>query len=166
MNETKQSFEPYTPYEVGQDKPQAHEMMFLNGDIAAPALAGIRQSEIADKLELFQRHYADEQRLFPAVGRVRLFIANIFGFGHWNNALAISRLELKELALAHATALNNANAQKIQADFAEQHRILAGDLSEFRRFLLDNFPNELARGVELKRSLFDVAKEILLEKKK
>jgi hypothetical protein len=145
---------------------ELHERMYLSGDPAAPAIAGIRQSAIADKLELFEKHYALEMKDFPHLNWLNRLVAWAFGFSHYIRALQIARTELENLALAHAETLNNENAKTIQADFYQQWIKLGGDLREFESFLFEQFRYDLEAGQSTNRNLFQIAKGIMLEQKK
>ena len=153
-----------TPTAVDPKSYESYERMFLRGDPAAPALAGIRPSEIADKMEAYEKLYADELANFPASG-FHSALAKLFGFDHWRKAGLIARMELKELALAHSSLLNNAVARVAQEDLAAQHLVLAGDLNEFHHFLLEHFRNETIEGIDTKQTLFQIAKKLLLKNK-
>jgi hypothetical protein len=158
-----------TPRAVDPRGYESHEQMFLRGDPAAPALAGIRPSAIADKIEAYEKIYADELAMFPATTKGRypfLFLARVFGFDHWHKALMIARMELKELALAHATTLNDKVARAAQDDLAVQYRALGGDLNDFHHFLIEHFRNETIEGIDTKQTLFQIAKRLLIKFKK
>jgi len=157
---------------------EPHERMFLGGDPAAPALAGIRKSEITDKLELYEKHFAEETRQLPEElakmpSGIVLRLFGWLGFRHTENALAltqgalkIARMELKDLAIAHATALNNQNAEIIKGDFYKQYTELAGNLNDFHHFLIDNYRRETEDGIATHRTLLDIAKGIIIEQRK
>lgn len=156
---------------------ESWERMFLSGDPAAPALAGIRKSEIADKLELYEKHFSEEQRSLSdaRARRPKLLLAFFgwMGFRHTEQALAltegalkIARMELKDLALAHATELNRQNAEVIKGDFYKQYTELAGDMNDFHHFLMDNYPRETREAIEQHRTLFDIAKSIIIDQRK
>jgi hypothetical protein len=164
---TPHALDPKIPRELGglEKGDLFHEASFRLGDPAAPALAGIRASDIADKIETYERLYQKELRQFPAEG-LRRSIATVLGVDCWRRANSISRMELKDLALAHATLLNLQGAQKAQADMAKQYMDMAGALADLYSFLFQNFPDELARGQASGQSLFQVAKRVMLGDKK
>ena len=149
-----------------------HEKMFLMGDPAAPAIAGIRSSKIADTLEAYEKLYAAELAKFPEHSPTLLrpglqrFLARLFGFDHWRNANQIARMELKDLALAHATVLNSQVAKAAQEDLNAQYIKIGGDLNDFHHFLLEHFRSDLIAGIDLNKSLFQITKELMLELKK
>jgi hypothetical protein len=166
---------------------ESWERMFLSGDPAAPALAGIRKSEIADKLELYEKHFSDEyvhvvnlatelvklpRRAWPyrLIFRLCGFVDKedflIKGFQAAGNALKIARMELKDLAIAHATELNRQNAEVIKGDFYKQYTELAGNMNDFHHFLMDNYPRETREAMEQHRTLFDIGKSIIIEQRK
>ena len=154
-----------TPHAADPRPYETHERMFMLGDPAAPALAGIRASEIADKIERYEGLYAKELTKFP-LSRFHSFVAWVFGFDHWRRANAIARMELKDLALAHATALNSEVARKAQEDLAVQYRALGGDLNDFHHFLMEHFRNETMAAIDTNQTLFQLAKQLLIDFKK
>lgn len=156
---------------------ESWERMFIAGDPAAPALAGIRKSEIADKLELYEKHYSEETKSLSDAKvrrpKILLMLLGWLGFHHTEDALAlaegalkIARMELKDLALAHATELNRQNAEVIKADFYKQYTELAGNMNDFHHFLMDNYPVQTREATEQHRTLFDTAKSIIIEQRK
>jgi hypothetical protein len=154
----KRATDPHPEFEL-------HERLFAQGDPAAPALAGIRASEIADKLELYEKHFSEEWKRIPKFTPFR-FIGWLIGVHHTEKALQIARMELKDLALAHATTLNDANAKKIQENFYGQYLELAGNMNDFHHFLKENYPQETRDGIETHRTLFEIAKGIMIEQRK
>ena len=144
---------------------ETHENLTISGDPGAAAIAGIRQSEIADKLELYEKHFAKEWDRIPSRSPFR-FIAWLLGFHHIQNALRISRMELKELALAHATELNRQKTEEIKKDFYGQYLELAGNMNDFHHFLMENYPLQTREATEQHRTLFDTAKSIIIEQRK
>lgn len=168
------------PYPL-ESNPQLEswERMFRSGDPAAPALAGIRESAIADQLELYEKHFAEQfipiagEEAQRPVGIILDLFGRLFGFWHTEKALGltrsalkIARMELKDLAIAHATELNRQNAEVIKADFYTQYTELAGNMNDFHHFLMDNYPREIREATEQHRTLFDTAKSIIIEQRK
>lgn len=146
---------------------------------ASQALEGLPPGEIADKMEFLEKEWADWfmggssdmmwqtgfwSRLSSAVrGRLKLPRLDIVAFA--SEPLRIFRLEIRELALALAKRMNDSRALEIQADIGRAHIKNQAQQEEFCKFLQQHFETDLEMGRARQKTLFDIAKDIMLRAK-
>jgi hypothetical protein len=149
---------------------------------ASAAVRGIPQSTGADALEFLENEYEkwmnDPEKITELIqprlgvwasikatyqGRVEISRKNIFDLAA--EPFRICRLQIRELALALATELNDKRALLAQADIGAAHIKHQQEMAEFRKFLMQHFEPQLDLGAVRNQSLLDIAKGIMLEQK-
>jgi hypothetical protein len=128
----------------------SYESVVHSGDKTSIAIVGMPASPVSDTLELLENLYLAEQER---------------RFGRKSNLLKIARDQVRELALAHAKAINDAKATAAQVDFYKQYLELAAHLRELRNFFAEHYSDDLERATVERVNLFDLAKRIMLRNK-
>jgi hypothetical protein len=136
---------------------------------AAQALAGIPKSEIADKVEFLEDQYSDwlasDVALMPLSPESNQAMTRQFLVGLVAEPLRILRLEIRELALALATEMNEKKAVAIRAEIGAENIKTQEHLAELKHFLNQHFESELESGRARGQNLYDVAKGIMLKQR-
>lgn len=159
------------------------------------AIEGMGPSEIANKLELYERHYddwlehwgegfslrpADEMadsaatdlvgkilcRAFPKTVTDMLERTRESAIMIMKGACKIFRQEVEELALAHAKAMTDLRAASARDSFHAQYCKMVDENRQLRSFLLGNFAEYVERADALHIPLIDIAKTIMMDQKR
>ncbi len=159
------------------------------------AIEGMGPSPIADKLELYEKHYDQWIETFeessaydPAremansantdfVGKMLCTVfpktvSDIITRIHlmtrefYKTPLRIFRQEVEELALAHAKALSDLKAATVRDSFHAQYTKMVEENRQLRSFLMNNFPSYVETADALKIPLVEISKRIMLDQRK
>jgi hypothetical protein len=136
---------------------------------ASTAIAGMRKSDLSDKLEMFERHYLDwlgvavnadghliGEQWFTPLRRLQMRIAR--------TAIEIFRAEIATLATAAAEALNDQAAANARENFYPAYLKLVDDQRALRAFLDENFKSYVTDGLAREQSIIEIAKTVMREK--
>jgi len=156
----------------------SYESVVHSGDKTSIAIVGMPASKVSDTLDALEVLYQAVQEE-PAGD-----LASIPKRRWWQssnthvvlevavrqarirtNLLKIARDQVRELAIAHAKALNDAKAHAAQVDFYKQYLELAAQLRELRNFFAEHYSSELERALVQNVNLLDLAKQIMLRNK-
>lgn len=158
------------------------------------AIEGMGPSPIADKLELYEKHYdnwleanAENSAYNPAseiaaaaeTGLTGKVLVAVFGpvinrmlhsvqratLEFYKMPLKIFRQEVEELALAHAKAMSDLKAGTVRESFHAEYLRMCDANRQLRAFLISNFPEYVETADALKTPLIDVCKRIMLDQR-
>jgi hypothetical protein len=152
------------------------------------AIEGMGPSPVAEKLELYERHY-DQWReeptlfhealedpdnplllrslvkvfrnslLFLAAGVTRIVSAE------YEIPFRIFRQEVEELALAHAKALSDLKAATVRESFYAHYLKMVEENRQLRSFLIGHFPAYVETADSLKIPMIEIAKRVMLDQR-